>query len=370
MDIIKHLPDIYLENLKEKGINYRFNPAQHRYQRSIDVLRKDGTIICTIDPPFYSSNSVFSSTIVRNKMKTENYLKNFNIRTPNSLVYDVNEMELAKKQSFEHMSSVVIKPLDGSLGKGVMVDVSKDRFEVNWKESSKFLAGGRKIIVQEYIEGFEARALVIEGKLVSVVVRTPPFVIGDGMHNIEELINISNEEKKKCGVRKNLLIKKSERLSEYLLSKNINLVSVPSENEYVLLGAVSNVSNGGELINITEFVSDEIKETALNTIGAINGMFTGGVDIMMTNFEDKNPVVIEVNAFPVLSISSFPTYGEVVNAADRYISTIIAIDQFKNDVNDKYDIINAEELVRDYLKFVERKKILFDDLYSKKSRYF
>src|SRR5699024_4302350 len=247
--------------------------------------------------------------------------------------------------------------------------VSEDRFEINWKETSKHLSGGRKIIVQEYIEGFEARALIIEGKLISVVVRTPPFVIGDGINTIDDLIKISNEEKKKCGMRKDLLIKK-EKLSEYLFSKNIKLEHVPNANEYVLLGSVSNVNNGGELINVTDYVGTEIKEIALNTIGALNGMYTGGVDIMMKHFKDKSPVVIEVNAFPVLSISSFPTYGNIVMAAQNYISSVVAVDQFKNNTIDKYDIQNSEDLIRDYLKFVERKKLLYNDFYSEKSRYF
>ena len=280
-------------------------------------------------------------------------------------------MEEAKKQSFSsEYDSVVIKPLYGSLGKGVMVDVSKDRFEINWNETAKFLSRDPNVMVQDYLEGFEARALVIEGKLVSVVVRTPPFIKGDGIHTVDELIDLSNEEKKKCDMRKNLLIKRSTLLTEYMTSKNIDLNSVPKANEYILLGSVSNVSNGGELLNITDLVSNEIKEIALNAIGAVHGMYTGGVDIMMKDFEDKEPVVIEVNAFPVLSISSFPTNGDVIPAAERYISSVIAIDQFKNNTKDNYDIPNSEELIKDYLKFVERKKKLYDNSYSNKARYY
>lgn len=369
--IIQHLPDIHLNNLKMQQINYNFNPAEYRYQRSIDILRKDGSIITTIDPPNYSSNSKFSSTIVRDKMKAENYLRNFGIRTPISYVFDKDEMLEAKKEIFtENIEKVVIKPLYGSLGKGVMVNVSKDRFKENWDESTNFLAGSRKVLVQEYLPGFEARATVIEGNLVAVIVRTPPFVIGDNIHTLNQLIDISNEEKKECGVRGNLLIKKHTSMKEFLISNELTLDYIPKKDEFVLLGSVSNVSNGGELVNITDIVSNEIKEIALNTIASFNGMYTGGVDIIMQSYDDRNPVVLEVNAFPVLSITAFPTYGPQTKPSKTYIDAVIAVDQFRNDTIDKYNIDNETDLVRNYMNFVNRKKLLFDINYSKHSQYF
>lgn len=370
-DLIQHLPDIHLNNLKLGNINYRFNPAEHRYQRSIDILRKDETIITTIDPPNYSSNSKFSSTIVRDKMKAENYLKNFGIRTPISYVFDKDDMLKAKNKIFEEdVEKVVIKPLYGSLGKGVMVNVSKNRFKENWEEAIKFLHGSRKVIVQEYLSGFEARATVIEGSLVAVIVRTPPYVIGDNERTLNQLIDISNKEKKECGVRSNLLIKKHINMYEFLRSNELTLDYIPKDGEYVLLGSVSNVSNGGELVNITDLVSEEIKEIALDTIASFNGMYTGGVDIMMQSFDDINPVVLEINAFPVLSITAFPTYGDQTHPSREYINSVISIDQFKNNTEDKYDIKNEEEHVRNYLKFVTRKNNLFNKNYKEHSQYY
>lgn len=370
-NIIQHLPDIHLNNLKKEGINYRFNPAEYRYQRSIDILRKDGSIITTIDPPNYSTNSRFSTTIVRDKMKAENYLRDFGIRTPISYVFDKDDMLAAKNKIFrENVEKVVIKPLYGSLGKGVMVNISKNRFKENWEEAIKFLHGSRKVLVQEYLSGFEARATVIEGTLIAVIVRTPPYVIGDNHHTLNQLIDISNDEKKECGVRSNLLIKKHVNMHEFLQSNELTLDYIPKKGEYVLLGSVSNVSNGGELVNITDLVSKEIKEIALDTIASFNGMYTGGVDIMMQSYDDHNPVVLEVNAFPVLSITAFPTYGEQTHPSISYINSVISVDQFKNNTLDKYEIKNETEYVRNYLEFIARKNNLFNKNYKEHSRYY
>src|SRR5699024_4239345 len=175
-NIILHLPDIHLKFMKDNNIKYNFNQAEARYLRSIDILRVDESIINTIVPPRYPSNALVSNRLVRDKLKTEKHLRKFNIRTPMSKVYDKDDMELAKKEAFsDSQKPVVIKPLHGTLGNGVMVNVYENRFSDNWKEMCNYLYGSREIMVQEFLKGFEARATVIEGELVSITARIPPY---------------------------------------------------------------------------------------------------------------------------------------------------------------------------------------------------
>lgn len=360
-NMVINLPDIHLKFLKENEIKYNFNQAKARYLRSIDILRLDGTLIKTIDPPRYPTNALVSNTFVRDKLKTEEYLKKFNIRTPMSKVYDKDDVEIAKRETFVNSKEpVVIKPLHGTLGNGVMVNVNEDRFNDNWKEMSKYLHGNREIILQKYLEGFEARATIIEGELISITVRIPPYVIGTGEDTIEKLIDEKNEVRAKCGMLSQSPIKKHYNLNEFLLSTNLSLSSIPGNKEYVLLGSVSNFRNGGELMNITEIVPEEVKELALDTIAAFPGFFSGGLDIMLKSFEDKNPVVLEVNGFPVLSLAAFPTYGKQTNPSKNYLESVITVDQFLNKPKFKYHIDNEERYIRNYLNFIQRKNKLLD----------
>ncbi|WP_245537517.1 ATP-grasp domain-containing protein [Salinicoccus carnicancri] len=358
---VLHLPDIHLKFLKNNNIKYNFNKAEARYLRSIDILRVDGSIIKRIVPPRYPSNALVSNRLVRDKLKTEEYLKKFNIRTPMSKIYDKDDFELAKIDAFkESRNPVVIKPLHGTLGNGVMVNVFEDRFIDNWHEMCNYLHGSREVMVQEFLRGFEARATVIEGELISITARIPPYIIGNGQDSIEELIDQKNKERMKCGVLTNYPIKKHYNMNEFLLSNNISLEHRPAKEEYVLLGSVSNFRNGGELMNITEIVPEEVKELALNTIASFPGFFSGGIDIMMESFLDTEPVVLEVNGFPVLSLAAFPTYGKQTNPSKIYMESIITMDQYINKPRYKYHIEDQERYIGNYLSFIQRRNNLLD----------
>lgn len=357
-----NLPDIHLEALKKSKFKYKFNPAKHRYQRTIDVLRKDGTNITRIQPPRYLSNGKLGYKILHNKLSTENLLNKFNIPTPKSKIYSVNEMEKARDEFYdENSTNAVIKPYSGTLGKGVMVNVTKDRFEFNWNELINTQKSVSKVIVQDYLEGFEARATIIEGFVNSITVRVPPFVEGDGEHSIKELIKIKNESRNVCTVLSRAKIKISNSVIEFLRSHDLNIDDIPNKGEYVLLNSVSNFSYGGELINVTDLVCDEIKETALNAVASIPGFYTAGVDLMMTSFDDKKPKVIELNSYPVLGIAAFPTYGPVTFPSKHYLNAVIARDQFINEPEDKYQVENDNLYLKNYFSFDRRRAQLYED---------
>lgn len=366
-DIIFHLPNIYVESLKRNNIKYTFKPAAKRYMRPVDILRYDGSLITTIKPPRYLTNDSASQELVRDKIKTEQYLKQFNINTPESKVYGIDDMRRAKNDVFTDSDHpVVIKPLSGTLGKGVRVNVKENRFEYNWKVVSNRLASAsrKEIIVQKFLEGFEARATIIEGTLLSITVRIPPYVIGNGQNTIEELIDSKNTERQECGFLRNYSIKNSENLEEYLNSIGKSLSDIPNLNEKVLLGSVSNLSNGGELLNITDLVSSDIKELAMNALAAFPGLYTGGLDIMMKSFDDKEAVILEVNSFPVIALAAFPTYGPQVDPAKAYIESVIAMDQYINDSRFKYTIENEREYIGSYLSFLSRKREIVNQNYK------
>lgn len=359
------LPDIHINYLKKNNINYKFNQGKSRYQRTIDILRKDNSLITTIKPPRYLTNSRVGYELVKDKFSTENLLEKYNINTVKSEIYMKSDMQKAKTEAFNNrMKSVVIKPLAGTLGKGVMVNVSEQRFEYNWLESTKYIGENGKVVVQEYLDGFEARGTVIEGNLVAITLRVPPYIIGNGKNDIDSLIDIKNIERKKCTVLSRALIKKSIYMKEFLRLSNKNLNDIPANGEYILLGSVSNFSNGGELINITELVDENIKKIALDTIAAIPGLYTGGVDIMMKSFDDENPTVLEVNSFPVIGLAAFPTYGEMTNPSKIYVEAIISKDQFMNKVMSSYKIEQEKEYVINYLKFQKRKDELLNINYK------
>ena len=349
----------YTRTLNRKGYNYSVERIVSGH-RSINLLRKDGTLAGKLRSPVYPSNSDEGRSIANHKVRTEEYLRKVGVTAPISKIYTPDEMKKAKKEAFENSDQhVVIKPLNLSLGRGVFVDISEDDFEFYWNQCKSIMEEKKKnrdhyILVQNYLEGFEVRATVLEGKLISLIARVPAFVIGNGRNTIEELIDEKNKERQKCGFLKNNQIKKSQAVQSFIKQSNYTLDSIPDENEYVLLISVSNTNIGGETIDITDFASKEIKETALNALAALPEMHCGGIDVMIKDFDDRNPSVIEINPFPVLSLTMFPTYGTPSKPQEYFLDAFYAKDQYFNDIEDKYDIENAESYVKTYLDFKKR----------------
>lgn len=177
-----------------------------------------------------------------------------------------------------------------------------------------------RVIVQELMHGIEMRCTVIEGGLVNVLARIPAYVIGDGSSTILELIEQKYERREPDRFLRKRRIKPEElNLQAKLKADGRSLDMVPNSGQSILLSSISNVGYGGETANLTDLVSDEIKETATAAVRAIPGLTTGGVDVMAESLDTANPRVIEVNSFRHAFLSIYPTYGDSVNPLDMYL---------------------------------------------------
>lgn len=82
--------------------------------------------------------------------------------------------------------SVVVKPRDGSQGRGVAVNIeTRDRIESAFEAAAEISS---EAIVERYIPGHDFRLLVVGDTLVAAARRDPPQVTGDGTHTIAELV--------------------------------------------------------------------------------------------------------------------------------------------------------------------------------------
>ena len=153
-------------------------------------------------------------------------------------------------------------------------------------------------------------------------------------------------------------------MESFLKYHGYSFNTVPKENEYVLLISVSNTSLGGEMVDITEVVSEEIKDIAVNALASLPDMSTGGVDIMMEKFDDENPAVIEINAFPLLQSTIYPTYGPSTDPQGYFLNSYYAKDQFLNNNKDKYDIENNLEYIRHLINYLNKQKYYRNLIYK------
>lgn len=272
-----------------------------------------------------SLNSVAGINITKDKIKTEKYLKKNNITTTKSVLFKEDAYDFAKVFVEHRNEPLVLKPNNLSGGRGVSINVGISNFDNTWKLAVQACKEQKKevnILLQNKIEGIESRFLVINNKFYSAILRIPANVIGDGINTIEELINIKNINREKNPYLKRLLIKKDDQTIIVLEAAGKSLKSIPEKNEVIFLRLSSNLTQGGDNVEISHLVNDKMIEIAEESVRAIPGLLCAGVDILFTSFEDSNPHVLEINPSANFRMHHYPWKGVQKNPTETLITSM------------------------------------------------
>lgn len=218
---------------------------------------------------------------------------------------DEEIVNVAKKIGFP----LVVKPSDGSAGKGVVANIQSE------EELRAALVYVRKdlklpaVMVEQFVKGEDFRIYVIEDRVMGAVTRIPANVIGDGKSTIKELVEAKNIKRDENPYMFNRPIRLNNEAKKLLTALNLNVNSVLEEGRRIFLAEKSNISAGGDPVDITDTLTPKIKEMAIRALNAIPGLVQGAVD-MVVNKEANNGVVLEINSKAEVSLHTFPAEGE------------------------------------------------------------
>jgi len=207
---------------------------------------------------------------------------------------------------------VVIKPTDGSFGRGVMTNLrTVEEFTLALDYVRNDLEE-KDIIVEKHIEGNDYRLYVVDDEVVGAILRIPPNVTGDGINSIEALIDIKNKERGLNPRLATTLIEINNELVDYIGRSGYTLQTVPEKGELVYLSDKCNISIGGDPIDVLDDLSEEIKQLAVDALRAIPGLTHGAVDLMIEKAEDgtEQGFIIELNPTAQLGGILFPLKGK------------------------------------------------------------
>lgn len=248
--------------------------------------------------------------LTKNKQSAKEYLINGNVPTPlgkdfNKDIQDINVIEYAEDIGFP----VVVKPLSGTGGKGVIANI-KDKKDL--EEALNYVRvklNSPHIILEKYFKGEDYRLYVLGDKIVGAIKRIRANVKGDGKHTIKELVSIKNKERQMLPALSNRPIKLDSETDMLLHKIGYNLNSVPREGEIVYLKSKNNVSAGGDSIDVTDQISDNLKQIAIDATKCFPSLQQAGVDLMINENNDTG-VVIEINTRAHITQHLFPMEGQ------------------------------------------------------------
>ena len=221
---------------------------------------------------------------------------------------------------------LVVKPLDGNHGRGISINLkTMQEIKEAFVEANKV---SRYVLVEQFATGFDHRMLVVDGKLVAVAKRVPGHVVGDGKHNIKELVDIVNEDPRR-GVGHEKVLTRLEldyQAKTLLNAAGYDENTVLKEGEIFYLRSTANLSTGGTAIDVTDIVHPDNKDMAERAIKAI-GLDVGGVDFLIDDisqsYHDIGGAICECNAAPGFRMHVAPSEGKSRDVAGAVIDMLI-----------------------------------------------
>ena len=264
-----------------------------------------------------SHDSYISPLIMENKVVTKKVLAKAGFNVPQSVEFTSLEQAVASYPLFEGRA-VVIKPKSTNYGLGISIFQqgvhNRDDFtkavEIAFRED-------KEIMVEDYLVGTEYRFFVLGEETLAVLLRVPANVVGDGVHTVAELVATKNDHPLRGdGSRtplKKIALGDIEQLQ--LKEQGLTIDSIPAKDQLVQLRANSNISTGGDSIDMTDEMHDSYKRLAVGITKAM-GAAVCGVDLIIPNL--KKPAeaslsswgVIEANFNPMMMMHIFPYAGK------------------------------------------------------------
>ncbi|EXI61347.1 glutamate--cysteine ligase [Mannheimia granulomatis] len=264
-----------------------------------------------------SHDQYISPLIMENKVVTKKVLAKAGFNVPKSVEFTTIEQAVAHYPLFEG-KAVVIKPKSTNYGLGITIfqQAVKNRedfakaIEIAFRED-------KEVMVEDYLIGTEYRFFVLGDETLAVLLRVPANVIGDGIHSVKELVEMKNTDPLRGdGSRtplKKIALGEIEQLQ--LKEQGLTVDSIPEKDQVVQLRANSNISTGGDSIDMTDQMHESYKQLAVGIAHAM-GAKVCGVDLIIQDLtQPAQPNldswgVIEANFNPMMMMHIFPYQGK------------------------------------------------------------
>ncbi len=311
---------ILLKESVKRGVSFRILDRKENF---IELIK--GKNVQFIKQATKTSKDQYVSVLMmENKSVTKQILKRNGIQTPGGEeFYDID----SAKESIHHWigQPLVIKPKTTNFGLGISIFPNGAKKDSLIQGLNIAFSEGESILIEPFINGKEYRFMVIGDETVAVLHRVPANVTGDGRSTIQQLINRKNKNPLRGKGYKTPLeiIEIDDNMKLFLQQQDLTIDSVVPKGKVQYLRENSNISTGGDSIDVTDEVPDRFKKIAVEATKSVGAKICG-VDMMIENLtDDCSPYsIIELNFNPAIHIHSYPYKGKERNIAYSIIQLL------------------------------------------------
>ena len=185
-------------------------------------------------------------------------------------------------------ATAFVKPLMGSRGDFAQGISGEAAFADYIREVSRYYDS---VLIQPLVSGTEYRIFVLDGEVLYTARKYPPYLLGDGLHPIRDLLATHNAALQARGLSAAAVNAEQDQALDMVLARG---------ERWEIPGRM-NLSTGGTMV-LEEVRSGILPALARNAVRAL-GLHVGAVDLF-TNIagETNAQAVIEVNSNPSIRL--------------------------------------------------------------------
>ncbi len=223
---------------------------------------------------------------------------------------------------------LMVKPRSGSMSHHITTNV---RTEKELKEAiGRALCYEPTFIIEKYLaDAHVYRATVVGKDRIACVQRVPAHIIGDGIHNASQLVEIKNKDPRRGLPRQKdttlyrlVIDETSQRL---IKEQGFSFNDVIPAGKIVYLQEKIILDLGADLVEVTEKMHPD-NVALFKKIAEIFGVKLVGIDFLCDDislsWKNQNCGIVELNSLPYIDMHHFPSEGEPVNVANWICSMV------------------------------------------------
>ncbi|MBF0788263.1 MULTISPECIES: bifunctional glutamate--cysteine ligase GshA/glutathione synthetase GshB [unclassified Streptococcus] len=234
--------------------------------------------------------------------------------------------------------AIVVKPKSTNFGLGISIFQEGTNLEDYEKALDIAFLEDKQVLVEQFIAGTEYRFFVLNGKCEAVLLRVAANVVGDGIHTIRELVQLKNQDPLRGRDHRSPLevinLGDIERLM--LSQQGYSPETILEAGQRAELRGNSNISTGGDSIDVTHQMNDSYKQLAAEMATAM-GAWVCGVDLIIPNpaltstKDQPNCTCIELNFNPSMYMHTYCYQGPGQALTPKIIAQLFP------ELSDKYE---------------------------------
>lgn len=211
---------------------------------------------------------------------------------------------------------IVVKPKSTNFGLGISIFQEPASLDNYQKALEIAFAEDTAVLVEEFIPGTEYRFFILDGRCEAVLLRVAANVVGDGKHTIRELVAQKNANPLRGRDHRSPLeiIALGDIEQLMLTQQGYTPDDMLPEGKKVNLRRNSNISTGGDSIDVTEIMDSSYQELAA-AMATSMGAWACGVDLIIpdktqpASKENPHCTCIELNFNPSMYMHTYCAEG-------------------------------------------------------------